>query len=350
MLICVSSERKVFVFFEPEDERMNEKEEEGAPRTKGLDFELLARAREEIARNKAAQEHGKSASSRSTGGQRIGVMAQRVVAALCGTEVPGEAGCAPSAFARGRVVFRYDFAQSDLPAMVVRGGGDAGGGAAAEAAARQAVADTVAAVYRRRQAEEEARVQREQQQQREREQQRQALREVCSEDDKIFPDAPCCVRRVPDVPEESGDAEDGGARRDYFESDAQRAPKAKREEEEEEEEGTRGLLADLTEDAAQEEDAEVVRLRAEVERLRALQEADEAQRAQDRLQDTRGTNEMDPAMRRYFAVCQTTHSPFTDIGTHDTDGSTTEKHGVRAVAGASAPEGALGGEAGAGGE
>ena len=271
---------------------MNDRND-GAPTTKGLDFALLARAREEIARSKAAQEQEVNASA--TAEPRMGAMAQRVVAALCGSGTPVvESG--HSAFAKGRVVFRYDFAQSDLPAMVVTGGQDAAGSAAAEAEARQAVADAVAVVYRRRQAEEEARAQRERERERERERAQARLAKVeSSEDDRIFLDAPCQVEQVREVREECST---DGARREYFETDpARRMVTAQ---------GTEGdggaetLLDDLVEG---EKDAEVARLRAEVERLRELQQADDAQRAQDRQQDSRASSEMDPAMRRYFAVC-----------------------------------------------
>ena len=270
---------------------------DGAPTTKGLDFALLARRREEIARSKAAQEQGaNTAPAAAAEAPRMGAVAQRVVAALCGTGAPAVEG-GHSAFAKGRVVFRYDFAQSDLPAMVVTGGQDTVGSAAAEAAARQAVADAVAAVYRRRKAEEEARAQRERERERERERAAAVLaRAAGSEDDRIFLDAPCQVAQEPETREESST---DGARRDYFESDARWTVEAEKGVAEREG-GTETLLADLAEDR---EDAEVARLRAEVERLRELQQADDAQRAQDQQQDSCTSSEMDPAMRRYFAVC-----------------------------------------------
>ena len=64
------------------------------------------------------------------------------------------------------------------------------------------------------------------------------------------------------------------------------------------------------------EDEQLAKLRAEVERIKQQQRADEEQDEAERKQLEGSSKEMDPAMRRYFAVCcESNHHSNTIIGT-----------------------------------
>ena len=299
-------------------------DEEHTHLVKGLDYALLAREREAIEkkeqmRAKEAQESLKEDESSAVSQSSVrekNAMAQRVIGIVCeGAGMKG-AGSAmmenSNAFVKGRVVFKYDFERSSLPSTMILGRNvvqDAGE-REERLAVQGLILKKVAAVYERIKKEEEERKRKKEKALQSQEPGESvttsaaaAVSVSISDEDAIFPGAKMIVKE-----ESSPKIVEGGGKSkpfDYFSSETTVRTVSSTACVEEKNLG-KTLLEDLEEedDKKEKEDEEVRKIKAELERIRELQQAADAEDAAEKEHNmVHKDGEMDPAMRRYFSVC-----------------------------------------------
>ena len=285
-------------------------DEEHTHLVKGLDYALLARERDAIKKQQRRQQEeatGRHESSTTAGsvGTEAHRMAERVVSVVCqreeeGTVLGDESAANP--FVKGRVVYKFDFGVSDLPSMVVVARNDVAdaGTRREERAVLGFITKKVAAVYQQRQRLIEHEQQRKQEgaaaaaaAAKKDDQHHDNLEE---EKEEIFPGARWTAG-------EQSTSAAAPTKRDYFAVE-DGATRHKDGSHKKSETTTEELVKELEKENA-DEDEQVARLRAEVERLKEEQRRAEQEQQEDeqrRLMDS-DSKEMDPAMRKYFAVC-----------------------------------------------